>query len=238
MPVPHIFFANTADKTMNSEWVGDKQNACMVQANGVSFGYPGRLVVQGASHRWPAGLCLLQGDEGVGKSSWLKALAGQLSLQSGQLHYAFAQDGKLSPASCFWQDPRQPLSEAQSQMPAADWVAMQRGIYPRWSQAQFDQHVQGFGLQPHLHKPLLALSSGSQRKLWMAAGWASGADLMLMDEPLAALDKPSERYVQQALADIADALKDSAHPRCIIVAHWDAMQGVDWDDVLTLPTSP
>jgi ABC-type cobalamin/Fe3+-siderophores transport system ATPase subunit len=223
---------------MNSEWIEGDEDHCMVQADKVSFGYPARLVVKDASHSWPAGLCLLQGDEGVGKSSWLKALAGLLPLQSGKLHYAFAQDRKLSPAACFWQDPRQPLSETQSQMPAADWVALQRGIYPRWSQAQFDLHVQGFGLQPHLHKPLLALSSGSQRKLWMAAGWASGAELMLLDEPLAALDKPSERYVQQALADMAEALKHPASPRCIIVAHWDAMQGVDWGDVLVLPTSP
>ena len=51
---------------------------------------------------------------------------------------------------------------------------------------------------------------------------------------LAALDKPSERYVQQALAAMALALKDPKRPRSVIVAHWDAMQGVDWDDVLEL----
>ena len=120
-------------------------------------------------------------------------------------------------------------------MPASSWVALQRSIYPHWSAAQFEQHVQGFGLEPHLNKPLLALSSGTQRKLWMAAGWASGAELVLMDEPLAALDKPSERYVQQALAAMALALKDPKRPRSVIVAHWDAMHGVDWDDVMELP---
>lgn len=94
------------------------------------------------------------------------------------------------------------------------------------------------GLEPHLHKPLLALSSGTQRKLWMAAGWASAAELVLIDEPLAALDKPSERYVQHALAAMAAELRNPARPRSVIVAHWDAMQGVDWEDVMVLPTSP
>lgn len=219
---------------MNSEMYDCREMRCMVQALQVSFGYPGRAVADQASHCWPAGLCLVQGDEGAGKTSWLKALAGQLPLGRGVLHYAFSEDASLPAASCFWQDPRQPLNDVHSHMTVSSWAALQRSIYPHWSAAQFEQHVQGFGLEPHLNKPLLALSSGTQRKLWMAAGWASGAELVLIDEPLAALDKPSERYVQQALAAMALALKDPKRPRCVIVAHWDSMQGVDWDDVMEL----
>ena len=219
---------------MNSEMDDCCETRCMVQALQVSFGYPGRAVADQASHCWPPGLCLVQGDEGAGKTSWLKALAGQLPLGRGVLHYAFSEDASLPAASCFWQDPRQPLNDVHSHMTVSSWVALQCTIYPHWSAAQFEQHVQCFGLEPHLNKPLLALSSGTQRKLWMAAGWASGAELVLIDEPLAALDKPSERYVQQALAAMALALKDPKRPRSVIVAHWDAMQGVDWDDVLEL----
>lgn len=209
---------------------------CMVQALQVSFGYPAHAVAHQTSHCWPAGLCLLQGDEGTGKTSWLKALAGQLPLSSGRLHYRFSADGNLRAGSCFWQNPRQPLDDDCSRMTAHRWMAWQRTLYPHWSLEQFELHVQGFGLEPHLDKPLLALSSGTQRKLWMATGWASGAELVLIDEPLAALDKPSERYVQQALAAMAAKLKGGARPRSVIVAHWDAMQDVDWDDVLELAT--
>lgn len=223
---------------MNSEFFDSAAARCMVQAAQVSFGYPGRQVAVEVSHGWPAGLCLLQGDEGTGKSSWLKLLAGQLPLSQGRLDYGFAEGAGPSAQAFFWQNPRQPLGDALSRMPVADWVAQQRTIYPRWSPSEFEQHVQGFALQPHLHKPLLALSSGSQRKLWMAAGWASGAELVLIDEPLAALDKPSERYVQQALAAMAADLKKPDRPRCVVVAHWDAMQGVPWDDVMELSTSP
>ena len=223
---------------MNSEMDDCGVTPCMVQAIQVSFGYPGRLVADEVSHCWHAGLCLLQGDEGTGKSSWLKLLAGQLSPRMGLLHYNFAPGAGLTAQSIFWQDPRQPLDDVISRMPVLDWVALQRTIYPHWAQADFEQHVQGFGLEPHLHKPLLALSSGSQRKLWMATGWASGAPLVLIDEPLAALDKPSEHYVQQALAAMAEDLKKPDQPRSVMVAHWDAMQGVEWDDVMHLSTSP
>lgn len=206
----------------------------MVQALQVSFGYKEREVAHQVSHCWHAGLCLLQGDEGAGKTSWLKALAGQLHLSSGVLHYPFAANGSLPASSFFWQDPRQPLSESHSRMSAERWAALQSTIYPHWCAQEFDKHVQGFELEAHLDKQLLALSSGTLRKLWMAAGWASGADLVLVDEPLAALDKSSERYVQQALAAMAGALKNPKRPRSVIVAHWDAMQGVDWDDVMSL----
>ena len=88
-----------------------------------------------------------------------------------------------------------------------------------------------------MHEPLLALSTGSLRKLWMAAAWASGAALTLIDEPLAALDRPSERYVQLALNEFTESAqleRLGQATRCMIVTHWDAMDSVDWDDVLTL----
>lgn len=214
----------------------DEHNStpCMAQALRVSFGYPGRAVASEVSHRWTAGLCLLQGDEGSGKTSWLKALAGQLPLSGGMLHYPFSQDGNLRPGSCFWKDPRQPLDEACGRMTVMGWVALQSAFYSQWSSQQFQQHVEGFGLEPHWNKPLHALSSGTLRKLWMAAGWASGAQLVLIDEPLAALDLSSQCYVQQALAAMAQPLKRPEQPRCVVVAHWDAMEGVDWDDVMPL----
>ncbi|WP_417284350.1 ABC transporter ATP-binding protein [Comamonas sp.] len=219
---------------MNSVVNALQSQAAMVQADGLRFGYPGLLLADTASHVWPAGLCLIQGDEATGKSSWLKTLAGQLKPQAGALSYRFAADGRLPAHELYWQDPRQILSEAQSRVLVADWVAQQPLLYPHWSAPEMARHVQGFGLEVHWHKPLLALSSGSLRKLWLAAGWASGAALTLLDEPLAALDLASERYVLQALAQMADSLKDAARPRSVIVAHWDAMQGIDWDDVLAL----
>ena len=209
-----------------------------IQAAGLQFGYAGRIVASNASHQWPAGLCLIQGDEGVGKTSWLKVLAGKMALDKGQLHYAFSNDGRLPAHEVFWQNPRDDLSTKQRETLVQDWVAQQAAFYPRWVQAVFDQHAHALGLEAHLHKPLLALSTGSLRKLWLAAGWASGAALTLVDEPFAALDKPSERYVEQALCAFEWSQQiqqlQGAQPRCLIVAHWDEMQEVEWDDVLTL----
>lgn len=211
----------------------------MVSARGLCFGYPGRALARDASHEWTAGLHLLQGDEGTGKTSWLKVLAGQLALQSGELRLAA---GPLPAHEIFWQDPRAELDAVLRECRMDDWVAGQAARYPRWSQPAWEAHAGALNLLGHGHKPLRGLSAGSLRKLWLAAGWASGAALTLVDEPLAALDLPAVRHVQQALAGFAwrhQALRVAAGepPRCIIVAHWDRMQGLAWDGVTELTSA-
>ncbi len=182
----------------------------------------------------------MQGDEGVGKTALLCTLAGAIKPRSGQIDYLFGENGKLKASDLFWQHPRTELSEAELKTTCRDWTAHRAKDYPHWSEADFERHVQGFSLNEHMHKPLLALSTGSLRKLWMAAAWASGAALTLIDEPLAALDKPSMRYVQETLNEfsIEDQMaRFGTAKRCVIVTHWDAMEGVEWDSVFTL-TSP
>ena len=61
--------------------------------------------------------------------------------------------------------------------------------------------VEGFALGPHVHKPLYMLSTGSRRKVWLTAALAAGTALTLLDEPFAALDMPSVRFLREALND-------------------------------------
>ena len=99
-----------------------------------------------------------------------------------------------------------------SQMPAESWVALQRTLYPHWSQQQFEQHA---GLRAGAASAQAA-AGPCHRARSASCGWplagASAAELVLIDELLAALDKPSERYVQHALAAMAAELKNPARP--------------------------
>ena len=212
----------------------------MLRISGLHFGFSAGPELICADHEWHAGLHLVQGDEGVGKTALLCTLAGALKPRAGRIEYLFKGGEKLQPSDLFWQHPRTELSEADLKMTCRDWIARCAKDYPQWLDADFERHVEGFALDEHMHKPLLALSTGSLRKLWMAAAWASGAALTLIDEPLAALDKPSMRYVQETLNEftIEDQMERFGEARrCVIVTHWDEMDGVDWDDMLTL-TSP
>ncbi|HLO92775.1 MAG TPA: ABC transporter, partial [Burkholderiaceae bacterium] len=56
---------------------------------------------------------------------------------------------------------------------------------------------------PHLGKQMHMLSAGSRRKLGLLAAAASGADLVLLDMPFAALDGASRRVLLEVLEDAA-----------------------------------
>ncbi|MCY1378594.1 hypothetical protein D9M69_662440 [compost metagenome] len=87
----------------------------------------------------------------------------------------------------------------------------------------------GFALQPHLDKPLYMLSAGSRRKVWLCAAFAAGTALTLIDQPFAALDAPSIRFLLELLQDAAD------HPsRAWVLADYLAPEGVPLARVLTL----
>jgi ABC-type multidrug transport system ATPase subunit len=72
-----------------------------------------------------------------------------------------------------------------------EYFSFLRGLYPSMDEALLQAQVTGFGLMPFLGKPLQALSTGTQRKVWLAAALAVGTPLVLLDEPLNALDAAS-----------------------------------------------
>lgn len=126
-------------------------------------------------------------------------------------------------AQVFWRDPRAPWPDTLTPL---TWVEQLPAHHPRWSGEAWRAHVAGFGLAMHLHKPMYQLSSGSQRKVLLAAALASGAVLTLLDEPLAALDKPSISYLLQALE--AEARAPRWPGRAVLVAHYDALGDLPW----------
>ena len=75
----------------------------------------------------------------------------------------------------------------------------------------------------HWAKPFQALSTGTRRKVCMAAALASGGPLTLIDDPIAGLDKPSVTYLAQALNSCADQPE-----RAVVVAHYAPLPGVRW----------
>ena len=101
---------------------------------------------------------------------------------------------------------------------------------PGFDPAAWQHHADGLGLGPHLHKPLYQLSTGSRRKVGLAAALAAGCALTLLDEPAGALDARSVEYLLRALAALA------VHPaRAVLVASSDALAGVPFAATLALP---
>lgn len=202
----------------------------VLQVHHLCFGYPQRTLFKHWSAHLRSGATLVRGGDSSGKTTLLHLLAGVLVPEQGSLVLAGTAAASAPEAyrrQVFWQDPRSDALHAQS---ARTWFDSLPARYRAWDAQALAAHVQGFGLQPHLDKPLYQLSSGSQRKVLMAAALASGAVLTLIDEPLAGLDRPSVIYLQHALTRTA-----AQAGRAIVVAHYETLPDVPWVDEIVLP---
>ena len=195
----------------------------------VSFAYPGtpgRALFTALSAQVLPGLTLVRGGDGRGKTTLLRLLAGELTPTAGRFQWA-DPSGARTASALFWQDPR---SEAHDALLVGDYMAAQRERFAGlFDDAVLAELEAGLGLDVHVHKQLFMLSTGSKRKVFLAAALASGAALTLLDEPFAALDAPSIRCVLRALN------KAAADPvRACVMADYSAPDGVPLAGVIDL----
>lgn len=175
------------------------------------------LTARGLHHAWPetpplfdgldldvpSGVCLLRGAEGCGKTTLFKLLSGELPPSAGALSIgdaALAIHPERYRQRVFRTDPR---SAALEGFTPTSWFDAIAQSYPDFRRDALPDLIEGFSLDPHVDKPMYMLSTGSQRKVWLCAALAAGTSVTLLDEPFAALDVPSIRFLTQCLRDAA-----------------------------------
>jgi ABC-type transport system involved in cytochrome c biogenesis ATPase subunit len=158
-------------------------NPPLLQVQDLAFAHPGRPVFKGLQAELPAGLGLVCGDEGRGKSTLLELLAGRLMPAQGRL---LLRGRALQPQDVAWFDPQDPARDARVVSELLDELAGPQDL---------PGLLQGLGLEPHLPKPLYQLSAGSRRKVFIAAALSLGLPLTLLDQPFRALDRPSVNFL-------------------------------------------
>ena len=175
-----------------------KTPCTVLSVTGLSGG-PGELpLFRELALQLPAGVSALLGDEGVGKTSLMRLLSGDLVATSGQLRLASRAAPLSLPQSSevFWVDLRLPLHDNDT--PAHCWAQL-RSSLPSWSDATQNELTETLQLAPHLDKRLNMLSTGSRRKVGLVAALASGATVTLLDQPFVSLDQASVRSLQAFL---------------------------------------
>ncbi|QDL39804.1 ATP-binding cassette domain-containing protein [Rhodoferax sediminis] len=193
------------------------------------FRHPQRELFADWSTRIPPGVTLVRGGDGSGKSTLLRLLAGDRPAQAGTLQINGVRLGDRPGAyrrQVFWIDPR---SSAFDQITPVDYFRTLHRQYSAFDEQVAGELTEGLSLAPHRDKPLYMLSTGSKRKVWLAAAFASGAAVTLLDEPFAALDKTSIGFVTELLQDAA------THPaRAWVMADYEAPAGVPLAAIIDL----
>jgi ABC-type multidrug transport system ATPase subunit len=188
-----------------------------LQADNLHYAYPQCPLFIGLSFDAPAGVSLVRGGDGAGKTTLVQLLAGDLAVQAGTLQInqvRLNDQPSVYRQQLFWVEPR---STSFDHISPNDYFASLRAAYPEFDYAAVGALAEGLSLTEHLHKPMYMLSTGSKRKVWITAALACGAVLVLLDDPFAALDKPSIGFVKQLLRDAAGQAA-----RAYVVTGYDA----------------
>jgi ABC-type multidrug transport system ATPase subunit len=201
----------------------------VLQVDGLRFSYPQHALFDNVQLQAPAGVTVVRGGDGAGKTTLLRLVAGDLVAQAGvlQINQVRLKDQPSAyNRQMFWVEPR---STSFDHISPTDYFASLRTTYPQFDYPSIGALAVGLSLTEHLHKPMYMLSTGSKRKVWLAAAFASGAALALLDDPFAALDKPSIAYVKQLLGEAARQTE-----RAYVVTSYDAAALGDVPLVATL----
>ncbi len=204
----------------------------ILQADGISFGHlpaPAPLLFERLNLSLAPGVTWLGGGESSGKTTLLKLLAGQLPA-SGALSIqgaSLTQDAPAYRRQVAWLDPRDGAFDALSCRQLFGDELPRR--HPGFSPDALAVHIDGLALAPHLDKTLAMLSTGTRRKVLIAAALAAQAPLTLLDQPFMALDRPSIAYL---LALLDEAARHAS--RAWVVADYEAPAGVALTGVIAL----
>jgi ABC-type multidrug transport system ATPase subunit len=197
----------------------------MLNISKLSLAYPDCVVLHDFSAQPANGLVLVRGGGGRGKTSLMCVMSGELPADAGQLQLGgvwLHEQPEAYRLQVFWADTR---STANDALTCRDYLASVQRRYPAFDESKLNRAIEGLSLAPHLDKNIFMLSTGSKRKLYLAAAFASRAALTLLDTPFAALDKVSIRF---ALALLAGAAQD--RDRLWVLADYAQPEG------MTLPT--
>ena len=148
------------------------------------------------------GITTLMGPSGSGKSTFLKALCGLLT----------PKEGRITANDAVWFEGKKVVTPAQERhigyMPQGNIVFphMTVGENIRYSKQGspelFDHIVERLRLAPHLKKKAKGLSGGEQQRVALGRALYSKPVLLILDEPLTALDVNLRSQLQQDLVDI------------------------------------
>jgi ABC-type Mn2+/Zn2+ transport system ATPase subunit len=179
-----------------------------VVADELVLAYGHQLALASSTFAVPTGASVaLIGPNGSGKSSLLRAIAGLLPPRSGRLDVPARQTRAAVAIVLQTTDVDRSLPiTVRETVTMARYAS--RGPLRRLDptdHAAVDRAMERLGIADLAGRQLHELSAGQRQRVLVAQGLAQDADLLLLDEPVTALDVVSRRLILEAVAAERDA---------------------------------
>lgn len=158
----------------------------------------------------------VMGANGSGKSTLLRTLVGALPHQAGTVRLLGEPLGRTVPWQRIGYVPQRIAAAGGVPATAREVVTSgmlhgRRLIPPRHARARVTEALETIGLAHRADDPVREMSGGQQQRVLLARALVRRPDLLLLDEPLAGVDLPSQRRLSETLGHLV------AHGATIVV---------------------
>jgi ABC-type Mn2+/Zn2+ transport system ATPase subunit len=194
--------------------------------------YPdnGRTALRGVSLQVPIGSRVaLVGSNGAGKSTLLKAVAGLLPISKGDIRIYGHPVGACHHRVAYL--PQRAAIDWKFPITLRRLVVTGRYVHLGWFRrpskndwAIADAMIEQLGLSKLRDNQIGQLSGGQQQRTLLARALTQGADLLLLDEPLNAVDAKTRDMIMHVLNDLhaqGKTLIAATHELERVSAHFD-----------------
>ena len=160
-------------------------------------------------------LLLLEGQNGSGKTSLLRAIAGLIELETGSVSWngvAVLEQRESFHNSLAWMAHRVGF---KADLTVLENLQFESALRPQ-SDRELDEIFSRLGIGRLGRLPMRALSAGQQRRIALARMLMSAAELWIMDEPFTNLDRDGRALVIELVSEHL-----SRDGMALIAAHQD-----------------
>lgn len=150
----------------------------------------------------------LLGANGSGKSTLVRSVLGLVPLRTGSVTLLGSPLGAGAPWHRIGYVPQRPAVPTGIPATARELVVSgllhgRRLLPPRGARDRAAQALADVGLAAAVDRPVRELSGGQQQRVLIARALVRRPDLLLLDEPVAGVDLPSQRAFAAALSRLA-----------------------------------
>ena len=163
----------------------------------------------------PGELLLLEGQNGSGKTSLIRAIAGMLSLESGEIFWNgkdVSRQRQEFHGELVWLAHRTGL---KGDLTLVENLRFEASLRPQ-NDIESDAVYERLGISRLKTLPLRALSAGQQRRVSLARMLLADVPLWMMDEPFTNLDREGRKLVVDLVEEHL-----ATGGMCVMAAHQD-----------------
>ena len=166
----------------------------------VCYAVNGRTIIDCVSADITAGpRTVILGPNGAGKSVLMRLCHGLLEPTAGHIAWRGNSNNRSGRQSMVFQ---RPMMLRRSALANVIYGLKLAGFSARECALRAHDVLEAVGLERQADRPARTLSGGEQQRLALARAWASGPEVLFLDEPTANLDPGSTRDVESIIGAI------------------------------------